>query len=106
GELQDLETSGGDPLYVDIARRIATEWNESRSLGLVAPATEPEVLARVRQVAPDVPVLCPGVGAQGGDLEAAVHAGLDANGGGLLINVSRGIMDAPDRAAAARQWRD
>ena len=106
GELQDLETSGGDPLYADIAHRISTEWNQGGGIGLVAPATEPQVLARVRAAAPDMPILCPGVGAQGGDIEAAVRAGLDSRGGGLLINVSRAIMDAPDRAEAARNWRD
>src|SRR5207249_6031421 len=68
--------------------------------------TEPEVLGRVRRAAPDLPILCPGVGAQGGDLEAAVRAGLDAQGGGLLINVSRAIMEAADPGEAARNWRD
>jgi uridine monophosphate synthetase len=106
GELQDLETATGEPLYRAITRRITTEWNESGSIGLVAPATDPAVLADVRRAAPHVPILCPGVGAQGGDLEAAVDAGLDPNGAGLLINVSRAIMEAPDPGEAAREWRD
>lgn len=105
-ELQDIETADGEPLYVAITRKIAEGWNESGNVALVAPATDPKVLARVRQTAPNLPILCPGVGAQGGDLEAAVAAGIDANGTGLLINISRGIMEAPDPGQAAREWRD
>jgi uridine monophosphate synthetase len=91
---------------VGIAKRVASEWNEMGSAALVGPATEPPVLARIREAAPDLPILCPGVGAQGGDVEAAVRAGVDAHGAGLLINVSRAIMDAPDPGEAAREWRD
>ena len=105
-ELQDIETATGEPLYVAITRKIAQDWNESGNVGLVAPATDPQVLAEVRRTAPDLPILCPGVGAQGGDLQAAVSAGLDADGTGLLINISRGVMEAPDPAEAAREWRD
>jgi uridine monophosphate synthetase len=64
------------------------------------------VLAEVRRVAPNLPILCPGIGAQGGDLQAAVAAGLDANGEGLVINVSRGVTEASNPAEAAREWRD
>ncbi len=106
GELQDIETATGELLYRVIAHRIATEWNDTGSIGLVAPATDPAVLAEVRRAAPHLPILCPGVGAQGGDLEAAVDAGLDPNGAGLLINVSRAVMEAPDPGRAAREWRD
>ena len=105
-ELQDMETASGEPLYVAITRKIEKGWNENGNVGLVAPATEPRVLAEVRRTALDLPILCPGLGAQGGDLQAAVSAGLDANGAGLLINVSRGITEAPDPAEAAREWRD
>jgi uridine monophosphate synthetase len=104
-ELQDIETANGNPLYVEITRKIAA-WNESGNVGLVGPATDPAVLARIRQAAPHLPILCPGVGAQGGDVEAAVAAGLDADGAGLLINVSRAIMEASDPGEAARKWRD
>jgi uridine monophosphate synthetase len=105
-EIQDIETAEGEPLYMAITRKIAEGWNESGNVGLVAPATEPQVLARVRETAPGMPILCPGVGAQGGDVEAAVAAGVDANGRGLIINVSRGIMEADDPGQAAREWRD
>lgn len=105
-ELQDIQVQGGEPLYVDISRKIASGWNEAGSAGLVAPATDAHVLAEVRRAAPELPILCPGVGAQGGDLQAAVSAGLDANGAGLLINVSRAIMEAADPGEAARNWRE
>lgn len=105
-ELQDLPMPGGEPLYAEITRRIAEGWNKAGNVGLVAPATDPRVLAEVRAAAPRLPILCPGVGAQGGEVEAAVHAGLDADGAGLLINVSRAIMEAPDPGEAARRWRD
>ncbi|MEO6457576.1 MAG: orotidine-5'-phosphate decarboxylase, partial [Chloroflexia bacterium] len=106
GELQDLLMPNGDPLYVEITHRIYSSWNINGNVGLVAPATDPGVLAKVRQAAPDIPILCPGVGAQGGEVEAAVQAGLDADGAGLLINVSRAIMEAADPGEAARKWRD
>ncbi len=106
GELQDLPMASGEPLYVEISQRIAAGWNTGGNVGLVAPATDPGVLAKVRQAAPDLSILCPGVGAQGGEVEAAVEAGLDANGAGLLINVSRAIMEASDPGEAARAWRD
>jgi uridine monophosphate synthetase len=105
-ELQDLTLAGGEPLYVAVARAVAERWNGEGSAGLVAPATDPDVLARVREAAPDLPILCPGVGAQGGDAERAVKAGVDAHGAGLLINVSRAVMEAPDPGEAAREWRD
>jgi uridine monophosphate synthetase len=103
-ELQDIETASGEPLYVEMTRKIA-KWGQP-GIGLVAPATEPSILAEVRRAAPNMPILCPGVGAQGGDVEAAVAAGLDEQAAGLLINVSRAIMEAPDPGEAARQWRD
>ncbi len=105
-ELQDIITSSGDPLYKVITGKIASGWNASGNVGLVAPATDPHVLGEVRRAAPHLPILCPGVGAQGGEAEAAVLAGLNPMGAGLLINVSRGIMEAPDPGEAARHWRE
>ena len=91
-------------LYRDAWRgwRQALEQPAATS-GLVVGATDPEALARVRAAAPDLWFLVPGVGAQGGDLEAALGAGLRADGLGLLINVSRSIARAADPGAEARR---
>lgn len=103
GDLQALET-GGEPLYERVAR-MAAAWNARGNVGLVAGATHPRELARVRELCPDMPLLVPGLGAQQGDLEAAVTAGIDANGARALFNASRSIIYASggaDYADAAR----
>lgn len=114
GEIADLAVkSAGSagtagqplPLYLAIADKVHT-WNSRQNLGLVVGATYPEELARVRQVTPDLPILLPGVGAQGGLLEAAVRAGVDRRRGGLLVNASRQVLfasDGDDFPAAARR---
>ncbi len=92
-------------LYEHLAQLAAGPWNQNGELGLVVGATFPDELARVRQLAPRLPLLVPGVGAQGGDVDATVRAGLDADGYGLIINSSRAILyasEGPDFAAAAR----
>ena len=93
------------PLYEHIAQ-LAQVWNTGNNIGLVVGATQPEALRRVRAVAPDLWLLVPGVGAQGGDLESALSVGLRADGKGVLINVSRGIARAGDPARAAAELRD
>ncbi len=96
---------GDRPLYERVIAK-AHEWNAANNIGLVAGATQPEHLARFRSLAPDMPLLMPGVGAQGGSVELAVKNGCDARGAGILINSSRGILYASqdsDFAAAARQ---
>ena len=106
-DLQDLEIAedaGEIPLYLKLAMSCA-EWNHRGNVGLVVGATVPQQLAAVRQVCPDMPLLAPGVGAQGGELESAVRAGVDASGRLVLVNSSRGIIYAsrgPDFAAAAK----
>jgi uridine monophosphate synthetase len=104
GEFQSLEV-GGRPLYELVAERAQT-WNANGNVGLVVGATDVEALARVRAIAPDLWFLVPGVGAQGGDLEAALAAGLRPDGLGLLINVSRSIAQAADPAVVAARLRD
>jgi orotidine-5'-phosphate decarboxylase len=102
GEFQDLLVDGR-PLYQVVAERVRA-WNELGNCGLVVGATFPEELAAVRALCPDMPLLIPGVGAQQGDLAAAVQAGVDQHGGRILVNVARGILYAstgPDFAAAA-----
>jgi orotidine-5'-phosphate decarboxylase len=83
------------PLYEVMAQTIQT-WNSEGNCGLVVGATYPEELARLRALCPDMFILVPGVGAQGGDLAASVRAGVDANGGKAIISVSRGILYAGD----------
>ncbi len=114
-DFQDIDTSlagGTVPLYQRLARA-CSEWNVRGNIGLVVGATAPEQLASVRALCPDIPLLVPGVGAQGGDLAAAVTAGADAQGRMALINSSRGIIYASGGAdysaaagRAARTLRD
>ncbi|MCF7796747.1 MAG: orotidine-5'-phosphate decarboxylase [Lentisphaeria bacterium] len=104
-DLQELQLSTGGLLYEQVAE-LAQRWNTHGNLGLVVGATQPEALARVRAVAPELWMLVPGVGAQGGDLHATLAAGLRPDGMGLLINASRSIANADDPAQAARTLRD
>ena len=96
------------PLYQRVARK-AREWSPAGNCGLVVGATQPEAIQGIRALVPDRPLLVPGVGAQGGDLETAVVNGQDACGGGILINASRAVLYAAADAnfgAAARQVAD
>jgi orotidine-5'-phosphate decarboxylase len=110
-DLQSLEIDHAGPdgperLYERVARLAAGSWNRSGELGLVVGATVPAELARVRQLAPELPLLVPGIGAQGGDVAATVQAGATADGAGMLINSSRAILYAgggEDFSLAARQ---
>jgi orotidine-5'-phosphate decarboxylase len=81
------------PLYEVIAQRVQS-WNRTGNCGLVVGATYPQELNTIRSICPDMPILIPGVGAQGGDLEASVLAGVDASGEKALIAVSRAILYA------------
>jgi len=104
-DLQDLDV-GGKPLYQHVARLIAQEWNTNGNCALVTGATYPEQLAEVRALIGDVPLLVPGIGAQGGDVQAVVRNGRTAAGTGLMINSSRAILYAgngEDFAVAARK---
>ena len=95
-ELQDLTVqSDGEttPYYQALARR-AVEWGPKGSVGLVVGATYPKELAEVRAIAPDAPILLPGVGAQAGSLRASVEAGVDRAGRNLLVSSSRGVLYA------------
>jgi orotidine-5'-phosphate decarboxylase len=105
-DFQDLPVgTGGAPLYVQVARAVA-EWDKEPprgTAGLVVGATWPKELGRVRAEAPGLPLLIPGVGAQGGDLEACVGE-LAGTAGSYLISVSRAVAGAssgPDFAEAA-----
>ncbi len=107
-ELQALRIASGgrdEPLYLHVARLVADRWNTNGQCGLVVGATYPKELATVRAVVGDLPILVPGIGAQGGDLEASVAAGATADGG-LMVSSSRAVLYAgsgEDFAAAARR---
>ena len=106
-DLQDLPVGlgAGLTLYEQVAL-LAQQWNMSDNLGLVVGATQPEALARVRGLVPELWILAPGIGAQGGDLEACLWAGLRSDGLGLLVPVSRAISRADDPQQAAIGFRD
>ncbi len=114
GDLQDIivktsevsETSEVyEPLYVHVAK-LAQTWNTKNNIGLVVGATHIDAMKRVRAAAPDLWFLAPGVGAQGGELEAALKAGLRKDGKGMLIPISRGISRAEKPGLAAAEIRD
>lgn len=100
----------GKPIYQHVAQLVADKWNTNGQCGLVVGATFPEELAQVRKIVGDMPLLVPGIGAQGGDVQATVNAGKTAGGTGMMINSSRAILYAKadekageDFAQAARR---
>ncbi|MHB0857050.1 MAG: orotidine-5'-phosphate decarboxylase [Anaerolineae bacterium] len=103
-EVQDW-SQAGEPLYQHVAS-LAQQWAGPREIGLVIGATYPEAVAAVRDRNSTAWFLVPGVGAQGGELEAVLRAGLRADGMGMLINASRSILYAADPRAAARALRE
>src|SRR3989344_3815894 len=100
GEFQDLEVSdpstplGTSPLYKIVARHVAENWNAHGNCGLVVGATYPEEMKIVREVAPDMPILVPGIGAQNGNVVRSVAAGKNTKGQGLIIAATRVIIFA------------
>lgn len=112
GELQDMLVAGR-PLYQHVAEKAAIDWNANRNVALVVGATWPAQLAEVRALVKDVPLLVPGVGAQGGDAAAVVANAKTPDGTGLMISSSRAVLyasagdDYAQAAAdAARSLRD
>jgi len=116
-DIQDrrvINVSGGEPsppFVYEMVAELCNSWNTRQdrapgNIGLVAGATDTAALARVRAAAPSLWILCPGVGAQGGEPEPVCKAGLRLDGSGLLVSVSRGISRAKDMAQAARELRD
>jgi orotidine-5'-phosphate decarboxylase len=112
GDLQDMQIAGR-PLYQHVAEKIARDWNEYGNCALVVGATWPEQLREVRAIVGDVPFLVPGVGAQGGDVEAVVKNARSRDGSGLIVSSSRAILYASSgddyaeaAAGAARDLRD
>ena len=118
-DLQDLEVAGKAgsgatrPLYQHVAETAARTWNGHGNVALVVGATWPEQLREVRAIVGDMPLLVPGVGAQGGDAEAVVRNARSADGTGLMVSSSRAILYASSgddyaeaAARAARELRD
>jgi orotidine-5'-phosphate decarboxylase len=97
GEFQDLPVMVDGslrPLYQVIAHHVAKKWNQNKNCGLVIGASYPEELKEVRQIVGDMPILLPGIGAQGGGLSQALAVGLDTKGRGLIVNASRSVIYA------------
>jgi orotidine-5'-phosphate decarboxylase len=103
-DFQSLVADGA-PVYTHVARRVAEQWSQLGECGLVVGATYPTELADVRSIVGDLPILVPGVGAQGGDAATVVEHGAGRSGRGLIVNSSRAILyasDGDDFAEAAR----
>jgi len=97
GEFQDLmidEEESQMKFYQTVAYRVANFWNQKNNCAVVAGATYPGELAEIRRIIGNMPILIPGIGAQGGDVEETVKAGQDSHGQGMIINSSRGIIFA------------
>ena len=112
GDLQDM-VIGGRPLYQHVAEKIARDWNDNDNCALVVGATWPDQLREVRAIVGDVPFLVPGIGAQGGDVQAVVSNARTRDGTGLIVSSSRAILYASAgddyataAAHAARTLRD
>jgi orotidine-5'-phosphate decarboxylase len=115
GEFQDLtvgrsqssEASAKDvrPLYQIVAEKVSGDWNYNGNCALVVGATYPGELTIVRRLVGDMPLLIPGIGAQGGDIGKTVQAGLDSKKAGAMINSSRGIIFASGDKDFARKAR-
>ncbi len=102
GDLQNLMLEGGRHVYEHVAHLASEQWNEHGNVGLVVGATQPEELAKVRQITGDMPFLVPGVGAQGGDINALMNA---AKGQNVIISSSRGVIYASENADFAQAAR-
>lgn len=112
-DLQFIESKDDTPLYLHVAGLVADHWNTNGQCALVVGATFPEEIAKVRERVGDMPLLIPGIGAQGGDIPATVAAGMNSHGTGMMINSSRAILYASGgddwreaAALAARHTRD
>lgn len=102
GEFQDLNIEN-KPLYQVVAEHVVKDWNYNGNCGLVVGATYPKDLEIVRHIVGELPILIPGIGIQGGDVEKTVRAGVDSNGQNAIINSSRGIIFASSDKNYARK---
>lgn len=109
---KDFQSAGEKPLYKSVAKHVK-EWDQHKNCGLVVGATKGEVIKEIREIAPDLPILIPGIGAQGGDIASTVKFGVDKDGDNAIINSSRSIIYASQKEdfaeaakAAAKELRD
>jgi orotidine-5'-phosphate decarboxylase len=104
GEFQS-QLIEGVPLYQHVAKKAAASWAKQADVGLVVGATYPSELAQVREIVGDMPLLVPGVGAQGGDPKEVVTNAATPDGFGIVVNSSRAILfaDSRDHVAGARK---
>jgi orotidine-5'-phosphate decarboxylase len=105
-EFQAVTDGEGQPLWARVLASVANDWNTHGSCMAVVGATTPAVLRQAREIAPTLPFLVPGVGAQGGDAATVLKMGADANGRGLIVNVARGVIFADDPGVAARAFAE
>lgn len=103
-DFQNILSAEGEPLYRAVARK-AVEWNTHKNAGLVVGATYPRELDEIRILCPDMPLLIPGIGAQGGDLQLAVRNGVDRQGKNAIFNISRQVLYASGGSDFARAAR-
>lgn len=101
-DLQFQVTENQQPLYLRVADMVANKWDTDKQCALVVGATYPQEIAQVRQIIGDMPLLIPGIGAQGGDVNATVTAGRTTTGQGMMINSSRAIIYASNKS----DWQD
>ncbi len=99
-EFQDLKVDGS-PLWQIVAEKVSKDWNKNNNCMLVVGATYPEEMKEIRSLVGDMTFLVPGIGAQGGDLQQVLKAGLNSEGLGLIINSARGIIfsESPKKEA-------
>ncbi len=105
GEFQDLEADG-KPIWLHVAEKVSQDWNNYGNCMLVAGATYPDELGVIRKAVGEMYLLVPGIGAQGGDLQAVLQNGLNSDGRGLIINSSRGIIFADDPCEEVRGLKE
>lgn len=106
GELQDVQSADGKKMWQIVAEKVATGWNENGNCMLVVGATYPEEMAIIRSVVGEMTLLVPGVGTQGGSVEAVMKAGKNSKGLGLIINSTKAIIFSDSPAREARALRD
>ena len=102
----DAEHASGKPLWRVVAERVRDDWNDLGNCMLVVGANLPAILKEVRALVGDMPILAPGLGDQGADVELATRAGIDARRGGLFLSASRSVIFSAEPAREARTLRD